>query len=457
MARVVQRRKSPPYALIVFVFLFLIASTLLVMQHMEADELRKNLDQRNAVLMKLASKEERQGPKIQGMMREYDRTKNTVISQHEKHINDLTQRITGTPREATDTIAKADRLFKQINSRRGLIQEVLDAHNKLANATKQIEQLQQYRKRHADELAKRDRTAREIQTAFDAEVSKQNQRIEQLKQQGQQREQAHQNLLEGAKKEWSQIREGLTKKIAGLVQDVEKGRQGIKKWQTDYKALEEKFEQYRPKFVPNVARKADGRVIKLVEEANLCYIDLGLKDRIVPGLTFSVYPKTGIPQDGVGKAKIVVTNISETVSECRVTYIDRKHPMLLGDLIANLVYDPVRKYRFVVEGEFDLHGKNNPTRDGTKEVRLLIHQFGGVLAKEVGVDSDFVIMGEPPKRPAKPDENAPPQVRAVYDDLMKIYDRYFAVQRLAQSLRIPLLNTNRFIAFMGYVPVEKLQ
>ena len=463
MARVVQRRKSPPYALIIFVFLFLTASVLFVMQYNEADELRNKLGERSVTLAKLASTEERDGPKVTGMMREFDQTRtdtgvgSSVVNQFEKQVNELTQVITGTPGESSDSVDKVAKLRTQTGSSQGLIHEVLDLHKKLGNAQSQIEDLHRQRKRHEEELATRDRNAKKMQADFDAQVSSQNQQIAELKRKGQTREGEHQNLLDGAKKEWAQIREGLNKKIAALVQDVERGKRDVKHWQTLYKALEQKFEQYRPKFVPNLARKPDGQIIKLVEEANLCYIDLGQNKRIVPGLTFSVYPATGIPEDGVGKAKIVVTNVSDTVSECRILEQDRQHPVLLNDLIANLVYDPVRRYRFVVEGEFDMHGRGRPSMDGTKQVRLMIQQFGGKLGKEVAVDSDFVIMGEPPMRPAKPKEDAPPAVHRVYEEQMKIFDRYHTVQRLAQSLRVPLLNTNRFIAFMGYVPVEEAQ
>ncbi len=454
MARVVQRRKSPPYALIVFVFLFLIASTLFVIQYMEVDELKKESLGHLDALKKLASSAERSQPEVQEMSRIFKKEGHTVYAQLSRSISTLTQKITGTTTDTEDAVTKADNLFKEIGSNRGLIQEVRDARKKHSSSLAQIADLKKQQEQIAAERDSKQKTITKLQADLAAKADELNKTIASIKTTGQQRETAHQAAMDAAKKEWGQVRNDLNKKIADLVKEVEEQKREIKRQKTLYAALEKKFEDYRPKIAPNVARKPDGKILRVVEQADRCYINLGLKDRIIPGLTFSVYSQAGIPADGVGKGKLIVTNVSDTISECRISMQDKKDPILANDLIANLVFDVLRQYTFVVEGEFDLHGRGEPSQDGAKEVRLLIQRFGGKNAKEVEIDTDFVVMGEAPLRPAKPKESAPPQVWEIYRKQVEIFDRFHGVRQLAQSLRIPILNASRFIAFMGYTPVE---
>ena len=454
MARVVQRRKSPPYALIVFVFLFLIASTLFVLQYMKVDEIEKTSLEHLTALKQLANSAERSQPEIQGMIRTFKKEGHSVYAQLSQSNSTLTQKMTGTITDAEDAITKADDLFKEIKSNRGLIQEVRDALKKLSAALSQIDDLKRQQEQIAAERDAKQKTITKLQADLAAKAQELNKTIADIKATGQQRETAHQGEMDAAKKEWGLVRSDLNKKIADLVKDVEEQKREIKRQETLYKAIEKKFSDYRPKIAPNVARKPDGEILRVVEEADRCYINLGLKDRIIPGLTFSVYSQAGIPESGEGKGKIIVTNVSDTISECRIAMQDKKDPILANDLIANLVYDVLRQYTFVVEGEFDLHGRGEPSQDGAKEVRLLVQRFGGKNAKEVEIDTDFVVMGEAPLRPAKPKESAPPQVWEIYRKQVEIFDRYHGVRQLAQSLRIPILNASRFIAFMGYAPVE---
>ena len=212
-----------------------------------------------------------------------------------------------------------------------------------------------------------------------------------------------------------------------------------------------------PKVGELVLRQPDGKIAKVLLDEPVCYIDLGEKDHVTPGLSFSVYSRqSGIPENGKPKAKIVVVNVGPTTSECHVLQSDPNDPILEGDLIANVVFHPQRTYKFVVEGEFDLYGTGRPDPLANRTVRALIKSFGGKISDVVSVDTDFVIMGDEPPRPPKPAEDAPPVVWQTYNERLKVYDRYNKVQAMAISLGIPVLNTSRFLAFSGYVPRKRL-
>jgi hypothetical protein len=202
-----------------------------------------------------------------------------------------------------------------------------------------------------------------------------------------------------------------------------------------------------------VTRLTDGKVLKVQAEQNVCYIDLGEKDHITPGLTFSIYSSAGgVPEDGKGKAKIVVKNVFANTSECRIVESAKDDPIVDGDLIGNIIYSPTRNYNFVVEGDFDLYNTDKPDAAGTREVRTMIERFGGKLSDNVSVDTDFVVMGVEPERPAKPGADAPASDWQIYKDKIAKYEHYKNVKSTAVSLQIPVLNTNRFIALTGMMP-----
>jgi hypothetical protein len=202
-----------------------------------------------------------------------------------------------------------------------------------------------------------------------------------------------------------------------------------------------------------VTRLTDGKILKVQAEQNVCYIDLGEKDHITPGLPFSVYSSAGgIPEDGKGKAKIVVKNVSANTSECRIVESSKDDPIVDGDLIGNVIFSPTRNYNFVVEGDFDLYNTDKPDAAGTREVRTMIERFGGKLSDNVSVDTDFVVMGVEPERPAKPGADAPASDWQIYKDKIAKYEHYKNVKSTAVSLQIPVLNTNRFIALTGMMP-----
>lgn len=204
-----------------------------------------------------------------------------------------------------------------------------------------------------------------------------------------------------------------------------------------------------------VAQRADGRILQVAYEENVCHINLGEKDNVSPGLTFSVYPPTGIPESGEGKGKIIITNVGKTTSECRIVESKSSDPIVVNDLIGNVAFDPTRTYTFAIEGAFDLYGTGNPTQEGAKEVAMLISRSGGKVVDKLDLNTDFLVLGSEPPRPIKPAETAPAQTLRAYRDDMETYNRYNEFRQTAENMHIPILNTSRFLAFMGTRPSAK--
>jgi hypothetical protein len=193
--------------------------------------------------------------------------------------------------------------------------------------------------------------------------------------------------------------------------------------------------------------------LRVITGENLCYINLGSKDSVAAGMSFTVYPPTGVEKSGEGKASLVITEVYKTTSECRLRDQQRDDPVVAGDLVANVAFDPTRTHIFVVAGNFDLHGAGMPTPGGAEEVRTLIRQFGGKLADEVDINTDFVILGEKPVSKEEP-PGLDPQARQVFREQAKAIEHFDQIQNRASELHIPMLNTNRFLAFVGYAPIR---
>ncbi|MBV8781380.1 MAG: hypothetical protein JO353_08280, partial [Phycisphaerae bacterium] len=209
-----------------------------------------------------------------------------------------------------------------------------------------------------------------------------------------------------------------------------------------------------------IVEQPDGHIVRMAG-GNVCFIDLGYGDQISPGLTFEVYDKAeGIPPIGDptnndnlprGVASIEVTHVGATSSECRIINLTPGQAISEGDPVANLVYDKNTKYQFMVFGNFDLArtGKANP--QDAEIVKRLITQWGGTIAKDVNVNTDFVVLGAEPQIPEyTKDELNDPVNKAKFDQATADAAAYDDIKGKAKDLHIPILNQNRFLYFVGY-------
>ena len=230
--------------------------------------------------------------------------------------------------------------------------------------------------------------------------------------------------------------------------------------------------------VPNPSTEVDGQVIGIPPGKNIVYIDLGRKDHLVLGLTFEVFDANrGVEieqsEDGRvmrrGKATIEVVNITENSAIGRVVRSSFGQPIQVGDVIANLVYDKQRTFKFYVFSNFDLDGDGVATLTDREMVINLIEQWGGqvvrpdererqlaALGAEAGrdnvlpFDTDFLVVGQEPPLPDRtPDASDPAELRRAQLAREQL-DRYRKLQQEAAALGIPVLNQNRFLALIGY-------
>lgn len=225
------------------------------------------------------------------------------------------------------------------------------------------------------------------------------------------------------------------------------------------RSLNEKFkgelEKLRPKFDPLVvAERPDGQVLSVLPAEGMAFIDLGRENLISKGMTFEVYSEhTGVtPADkGRGKASLEVTNAGPYSSEVRIMRTTPGDPVIVGDVIANVVYDPNRKYTFMVVGDFDLNNDGRVDPNGKDVIKQMVRNFGGVLTDKIELKTEFLVMGADLDPPIKPSSNADPLQRRRYEVARKQFDKFTQLKADAAQLSIPVLNQTRFFHFVGHV------
>jgi len=200
----------------------------------------------------------------------------------------------------------------------------------------------------------------------------------------------------------------------------------------------------------------DGRVVGINPAERQVYIGLGRKQKVVLGMTFSVYadaaairpdPNTGeYPR---GKASLEVINIGEDTSTCLIVEETRGNPVVKGDVIANALYDPGKTYTFVVYGNFDANADGKATPGETEDIKTVILNWQGRVSDELQGDVDFLVLGQRPVLPPAPPPGAPIEVVQEYIRIQRTVDRYDALFKQAQSTSVPILNENRLYTLTG--------
>jgi len=202
------------------------------------------------------------------------------------------------------------------------------------------------------------------------------------------------------------------------------------------------------------AYKPDGKIILIDDAAKIVHLNIGSDDHVYRGLTFWVYEKNmPIPKDGKGKAEIEVFNVGKNISTARIISFNAKKPIIVGDIVANLIWDSDKTNVFVVAGEFDLNGDGKIDYEAVDKIKALIGKWGGKVADEISIDTDFLVFGTTPtvlKKPTFEQMEVDPMAMEKYEASLKKLTSYKEIQARAQTLSIPVFNLERFLYFIGY-------
>jgi len=202
------------------------------------------------------------------------------------------------------------------------------------------------------------------------------------------------------------------------------------------------------------AFKPDGKIILLDEQNKIVHLNIGSNDHVYQGLTFSVYEKNmPIPKDGKGKAEIEVFSVEKDISSARITHSQIKRHVVVGDIVANLIWDSDKTSVFAIAGEFDLDGDGEADYNAVDKLKALIEKWGGRAIDNISVNTDFLVLGSTPevlKKPTFEQMEVDPMAMEKYQSSLQKFEQYQQIQSQAQALSVPILNIERFLYFIGY-------
>ncbi len=260
--------------------------------------------------------------------------------------------------------------------------------------------------------------------------------------------------------EVGRLQEG-DQRLADIQAERDRLRKEVGEKQKRVDVLVAQLAKFRPSNDPKaVLQQADGKVLRVVGDQGVVYIDIGRRDRVTTGLTFAVYsPYRGVTREGRGKATIEVTDVFADTSQCKITSVEERGGVVVpGDLVANPVFERGRTYSFAVAGDFDLDFDRQgqiDDPDGVK-VKKIIQAWGGRVVDNVDEQTDFVVLGRVPafgwatSQPTgveKPDEET---VRIRKAEHQKRVDAFNRIKAAAQELSLPMMTRVEFLQFIGY-------
>ncbi|MBE3132712.1 MAG: hypothetical protein IMZ55_04510 [Acidobacteria bacterium] len=193
----------------------------------------------------------------------------------------------------------------------------------------------------------------------------------------------------------------------------------------------------------------DGHIVSIAEQGQtlVAYGDLGKKDGVLLGMTFSIFSPSELGKTlPKPKAQCRIVKIMDNSCELRIYEIQRDSPVVIGDVLHNPVYDRSRRMRFVLVGKMDIDGDG---LDDSEQLKALIQDFGGKTDPALTVQADFLIVGEEPTVVAPPAADASPQERVKYEEHRKAFIQYTEAKARAENFSIPVLSLNPFLGLVG--------
>jgi len=149
------------------------------------------------------------------------------------------------------------------------------------------------------------------------------------------------------------------------------------------------------------AKRAFGQILKILPGDPLMYIDVGRKDGVDLGMTFSVYSANEvIPESGRGKATIEVVSLNRSTAECRIVAAPSPDdPILQGDKVNNIILsrDKGKQQTFVVVGDFDVDFDGDVDPRGREMIVRHIERLGGKVEQEVTPFTSYIVIGAEPR------------------------------------------------------------
>ncbi|MBI5722549.1 MAG: hypothetical protein HZA50_01215 [Planctomycetes bacterium] len=528
MARVVQRRTGPTYLIltVAFVFLFVIAAVFAVVFYQESQKYKKTATTLEEFLEPVlgdstVNKTSKQDSSVEFSYKSGDAPVQRYAREWLANYSDRKGKNQPTSSMIADLLRDRkvllDKVFPAENmtvegalkameafyhndtrksafklggkddaaaqSRQSLVNETIDAYNMAIAAWEQNKKLDvelaSWKTKYEEEKA----NIPKLQADITAKAAEWQQKLKEALDLADKNQKDYSKKLEEVKAEHKQAREGLDKKIAELDSDNTIVRRENLKLLKALEAEKQKYADLKRQMIPDQEPQIgfNGKVLRVPDGTNICYIDIGSDEKVKPGMTFSVYagrvPRKAdlVAKDKSAdqldkewdeylkikcKAKLVVIDTDRRFSECRIVEQRRGDPILAGDVITNPIVDPIKSFNFVVKGDFDLYGTGRAARSSDErkrkidQIKKYIVACGGKIADDIDANTDYVVLGEAPETLGAVLPEDDERVKAIKELALKELEEFNKTRDAAFKSGFQILNANRFLTLTGYIPAK---
>ncbi len=466
-----QQSNTMLYTLIVFVGLFIVATAGAVIFYVKAEEHRKSAEDLERQMKDLATSSERS--KL-GAIVGTKPSRESWLGQMVEHLDQMITLIVGGVPQPTSAEVKVSETNTKVENaltpvkkylditdpgKTGLIQVIEGLKGKLDNSTnanadlqKQFDDLQQ---RYDDNM----KANLEKEKVLLAEKEKYKQQVENTQQDYKELEELlRKNTDEQVQTLSAQLHEERTN-LRTTNQELLKTQAELKESEELMRRAQQELREIKPAPDREVAAfKPDGKTILVDNQAKVVHLNIGSDDHAYRGLRFTVYDRsTSVTKDGEGKAEVEIFDIAKNHSAARIIRSEINRPILEGDVVANLIWDRSKINVFAVAGDFDLGNDGVIDFDAIEKITAIIEKWGGKVADDVSIDTDFLVLGRAPvvyREPTREEIETDPIAMQRYNASLRKLNQYKEVQSRAEALWIPIFNYERFLYFIGYKGTE---
>ncbi len=461
-------RSVPLYVLIIFIVLFLISTTGLVLLFVHQEDLKLQARQATELFEQYIGTRLKNSGKLEAYkaMGESSKPKQTAVEALLADRDRLAQMVTGnsasTSKDVTEKInilvksipAKTAYSIKQVaqSDLSGAIQQAVTI---IRTQAQQIETL----KSQIKDLQSQNKTITEgyqnLEKKFKANVTKFLSQLKNLQQLVNSYKQQYTQQLQAIK---SQVSKELQAKLTEMEKQFDNNindlRDIIKRNLTLLIASTRELGPVQMRVsssltVDDLTQRIDGQILDVAD--NVVYINLGKQHGIKQGIRFVVISPLDKGQiKPPVKAIIEVTDVGDITSECRIVSSSLKNPILKGDLLINLIYDREIKLRIFVLGEFDWNEDGILDSTGRLKVETVIARSGGIIAQQLSPSVNFVVLGVAGEEPTKPGPGAGADAVKAYKHKLKRYRQYNDLKEQIQALNIPVITPELIKKYTGY-------
>lgn len=378
-------------------------------------------------------------------------TGKTVVRYLLDERKEVMQRVTGSERDTVDAVIKALEKSKATS----LAAALRDKESEVDALKRQLKDADEARARALQDKETESKRVKGIEDSYKQNVALLQAEVQKTKDEADALRDGIDTYKKTMDKRVEDIAEAYRQKEQGLKADIDKLQSQLTIANSRIKQWEEINRGQRFQGQSEFAL-VDGQVVGSSAGENTVTINIGRRQHVVLGLPFTVYSQgTAIKADDKtgdyppGKATVEVIRVDADSSVARVIREQKGNPLVPGDVIANPIYDPLKKYKFLVYGNFDPGRTGTPSIFGANEVRAWIKDWGGDTTEEMAGDVDFIVLGERPQLPPQPTSTAAIETINFYLNAQKAAKRYDELLKQATDTAVPLLNENRLRTLLG--------